>query len=111
MVGVNLEAGRGGGLLNCCHRRRRDGVREFAAPRAQNVVVAIYAPVEAAGMVPERQLQDDAVVGQGVQGVVDGGEGDARQDGPHPLEDVGGAGMVVAGADGVENGLPLRGHP
>lgn len=73
--------------------------------------MTIYTAIEAASMISKRELKDDAVVSQGVQRVVDGGESDARLHATYALEDVGGAWMIVTGADGVEDRLPLWRHP
>jgi hypothetical protein len=111
VVRVDGETDLDRGLSNDVGRRRRDSIDEITATDAQGVIVSIDSTVESAGMVAERQLQDDAVIGEGVERVVDCAEGDTRQHGPHALEDIGGARMVVAGPHGIEDRLTLGRHP
>ena len=111
MVPVHGEAKLGRRALDDGRRWRGDGVHQLTTAQAERVVVTVDAAVEAAGVIAERQLQDGPVIGEGVQRVVDRAEGDARQDRPHPLEDVEGARVVVAGPHRVEDRLALWGHP
>ncbi len=111
MVGMDGKAGLSRRLTHDIWGRRRNSIHQIAAARAQGVIVAIHAAVKATGVVPKQKLQDDAVIGEGVQSVVHRGEGDPRQDRADPVVDVGGARMVVARPDSVENRLTLGRHP
>ena len=92
------------------NQRDRDiDIRQQPAVGAADVVMAVDALVEAAGLIGERQLLDPPVPRQQVQGAVNGAVGDAGLAPAHPLEDLAGRQVTIGYLDLVEDDRPLRG--
>lgn len=86
-------------------------IDQLAAGIAADMVVTVGALVEAAGLVPEGELEDQAAFGEEMQRAIDGAIGDRRVASVDTLEDLAGRQVTVGPFDGFKDGGPLGGHP
>ena len=84
-------------------------IEEHAAFQAMDVVVPLDAGVVPAGLIGERQLLNQAILGEQVQSSVDRAVGDARVTPAHALEDLASGQMLVGPLDLFQNGRTLGG--
>jgi len=85
-------------------------VLQCPATRAYEVLVGVGDRIEAAGIVAELQLGDEAFAGEPVERVVDGGERDAGAAAAHHAVNFRGRGMITARTQGIQDGRAMRGE-
>lgn len=85
-------------------------VLQRTASRADEVLVGVGDRIEAAGIVAELQLGDEAFAGEPVERVVDGGERDAGATTAHHAVNFRGRGMITARTQGIQDGRAMRGE-
>lgn len=74
-------------------------IGKMSADGAVHVVVPVGASVKATGLVAERKLQNDPVLGQQVERSVDRSIGDRGILGTYPLENLAGSHMTSSGTN------------